>query len=64
MLITSTKVMIRIILSLIILAFVAASSRGILSPSPLLALLYDFAQIRNRPYLIRSKFILHAAWML
>jgi hypothetical protein len=64
MLITSTKVMIRIILSLIILAFVAASSRGILSPSPLLALLYDFVQIRNRPYLIRSKFILHAAWML
>jgi hypothetical protein len=40
------------------------SSRGILSPSPLLTLLYDFAQIRNRPYLIRSKFILHAAWML
>ena len=28
---------------------------------PLLALLYDFAQIRNRPYLIRSQ--LHA-WML
>src|SRR5215217_7039770 len=40
-----------------------ASSRGIISP-PLLALLYDFAHIRNRPYLIRSKFILHAAWML
>ena len=36
------------------------SSRGILSPPPL-ALLYDFAQIRNRPYLIRSH--LHA-WML
>jgi len=36
------------------------SSRGILSPPPL-ALLYDFAQIRNRPYLIRSQ--LHA-WML
>ena len=37
------------------------SSRGILSPSPLLALLYYFGQIRNRPYLNQS--ILHA-WML
>jgi hypothetical protein len=35
-----------------------ASSRGIRSPS-LLALLYDFAYIRNRPYLDRSKLILH-----
>src|SRR6267378_7780718 len=38
------------------------SSRGILSPSPL-ALLYDFAQIRNRPYLNRPKSILKA-WLL
>ena len=30
------------------------SSRGILSPSSLLALLYDFAQLRNRPYLNQS----------
>src|SRR6266566_3493525 len=36
------------------------SSRGILSPSPPLALLYDFAQIHNRPYLNRSKSILKA----
>ncbi len=34
------------------------SSRGILSPSPLLALLYYFAQVRDRPYLNRSKSIL------
>jgi hypothetical protein len=47
---------------LIILSLVARpSSRGILSPSPL-ACLYDFAQIRNRPYLNRSKsrFKLHS----
>jgi hypothetical protein len=37
------------------------SSRGIHSPSPLLTLLYDFAQIRRWTYLIRSQ--LHA-WML
>ena len=35
------------------------SSRGILSPS-LLALFYDFAQIRNRPYLNRSQSIFKA----
>ena len=58
MLITSTRARM-----LGILSFVAASMRGILS-APLLALLYDFGQIRNRPYLIRSEFILHAAWML
>src|SRR5260370_27294258 len=51
-----------ITLALAILAFIflspwPPSSRGILSPSPLLTLLYDFAQIRNRPYLNRS--ILH-----
>src|SRR6266436_2822993 len=36
------------------------SSRGILSPPPLLALFYDFAQIHNRPYLNRPKSILKA----
>src|SRR5258708_3078614 len=52
-----------IILSVIIFlpsSFLTPSSRGILSPSPLLALLYDFAQIHNRPYLNRSKSILEA----
>ena len=39
------------------------ASRGILSPSPLLALLCDFAQIHNRPYLNRSKSKLKA-WLL
>src|SRR5258708_4101853 len=38
------------------------SSRCLLSP-PLLALLYDFAQIHNRPYLNRPKSILKA-WLL
>jgi hypothetical protein len=38
------------------------ASRGILS-SPLLALLYDVAQIHNRPYFNRSKSILKA-WLL
>ena len=36
--------------------------RGLLSPSPF-ALLYDFAQIHDRPYLNRSKSILKA-WLL
>ena len=57
MLIISTKAMI-----LIILSSWAPSSRGILSSSPL-ALLYDFAQIENRPYLNRSKSMLKA-WLL
>jgi hypothetical protein len=47
---------------LMILSLVPPSSRGILSPPPL-SLLYHFAQIRNRPYLNRSKSILKP-WLL
>jgi hypothetical protein len=39
------------------------SSRGIFSPSPLLALLCNFGQIHYLPYLNRSKSILEA-WLL
>jgi hypothetical protein len=52
---------------LIILSFglslVPPSSRDILSPPPLLALLYYLVQIRKRPYLNRPKSILKA-WLL
>ena len=39
------------------------SPRNLLSPSPLLALLHDFVDIRNRTYLNRAKSILKA-WLL
>src|SRR6266704_6278647 len=41
-------------------SFLPPSSRGVLSASPLLALLYNFAQIHNRPNLNRPKSILKA----
>ena len=59
MLITSTEAMNLIFLSLVLSLVAALIARY--PPSPLLALLYHFAQIRNRPYLHRST--LHA-WML
>ena len=60
MLITSNIIV--LILTILSLALPSwqPSSRSILSPSPLLALPYDFAQIHNRPDLNRSKPILKA----
>ena len=54
--------MILIVLALV-LSLVALSSRGLLSPSPLLTSLYYFAQIHNRPYFNRSESMLKA-WLL
>ena len=41
-----------------------AWSKFMILSAPLLALLHQLAYIRNWPYLMWSKFILHAAWML